>query len=230
MTSPIPDVHAGMPTEPTDQPTLPAGDVTSWLAATQAALAGAADAAVPCDGCTACCTSAQFVHIAPDETDTLAHVPAELCFPAPLAPPGHLVLAHDEHGRCPMLGDSGCSIYPYRPRACRTYDCRVLAAAGLVPDEPATVEIARRVGRWRFGVGTERDRTTLAAIRAAARWLDQHDHELPDRLRPTTATQRAVLAVEVHAAFLDRRDGRPTVVTADDADVRRAVDALGAPG
>ncbi|MEZ5144656.1 MAG: YkgJ family cysteine cluster protein [Acidimicrobiales bacterium] len=229
MTSPIPDVHAGMPTEPTDQPTLPAGDVTSWLAATQAALAGAADAAVPCDGCTACCTSAQFVHIAPDETDTLAHIPAEAYFPAPLAA-GSTWSSPDEHGRCPMLGDSGCSIYPHRPRACRTYDCRVLAAPA---SSPTRRHRRGSPGAWAAGAsgsGPKRDRTTLAAIRAATRWLDQHDHELPDRLRPTTATQRAVLAVEVHAAFLDRRDGRPTVVTPDDADVRRAVDALGAPG
>ena len=36
---------------------------------------------VPCNGCTACCRSSQFVHVGPDEADTLAHIPAELLFP-----------------------------------------------------------------------------------------------------------------------------------------------------
>ena len=45
----------------------------------------AAKRSPPCRAvtCTACCTSSQFVHIEPDETDTLAHIPAALRFPAP---------------------------------------------------------------------------------------------------------------------------------------------------
>ncbi len=70
-----------------DEP-LEAGDFSAWLAGMQAALRGEGESDVPCGTCTACCTSSQFVHIEPDETDTLAHIPKELLFPAPRAPAG----------------------------------------------------------------------------------------------------------------------------------------------
>jgi hypothetical protein len=130
---------------------IDAGRFSVWLRALDAALDGSADADVPCNGCTACCTSSQFVHIGPDETDTLAHVPAALRFPAPGLPKGHVVMGYDEDGHCPMLVDGACSIYEHRPRTCRTYDCRVFAATGVAPD-PSQPAIAARVGRWRFTV------------------------------------------------------------------------------
>ena len=37
-------------------------------------------------GCTACCTSSQFVHIGPDEVDTLAHIPDSCCSRRPGCP------------------------------------------------------------------------------------------------------------------------------------------------
>src|SRR5690349_11565351 len=113
-----------------------------------AALAGTAESDVPCGSCTACCRSSQFVHIAPDERETLAVIPKELLFPAPRLPRGHVLLGYDERGHCPMLVAGGCSIYENRPRACRAYDCRVFAATGVTPsDQPAVVE---RVRQWRF--------------------------------------------------------------------------------
>jgi hypothetical protein len=138
-----------MPAKSTD--TIPAGPFSDWLDQFDAALHGSADAVVPCGGCTACCTSSQFVHIEPDELDTLRHVPAPLRFPAPGLPRGHVVLGYDEEGRCPMLLDDACSIYEHRPRTCRTYDCRVYAATGVSPpsSQPA---VATRVARWRFVV------------------------------------------------------------------------------
>ena len=117
-------------------------------------LAGDAESVVPCDGCTACCRSAQFVTIGPEESDALAHVPSALLFPAPGAPAGTLLLGYDERGHCPMLVDDRCSIYDHRPRACRAYDCRVLTAAGVDLDDdgpdPAKAPIAERARRWRF--------------------------------------------------------------------------------
>ena len=98
---------------------------------------------MPCNGCTACCTSSQFVHIGPDETDTLAHIPAELLFPAPLRPRGHVLMGYDERGHCPMLIDNRCSIYEHRPQTCRTYDCRVFPAAGVELEDEDKVLIAR---------------------------------------------------------------------------------------
>ena len=69
-----------------------------------------------------------------------------LLFAAPRQP-GSFVMGYDEHGRCPMLGDHGCTIYEHRPRTCRTYDCRVFAATGITPDQPF---IAEQVARWQF--------------------------------------------------------------------------------
>ncbi len=108
----------------------PAGSLGAWARATVTVATGG-EADVPCGGCTACCRSGWFVHVAPDEVEALRRIPRALRFPAPGRPPGHVVLPHDEHGRCPMLTGTGCSIYEDRPRTCRAFDCRVFTATGL---------------------------------------------------------------------------------------------------
>lgn len=177
---------------PDDGP-LPAGGFSAWLDAMQAALRGEADAAVPCGDCTACCTSSQFVPIGPDETDTLAHIPKAVLFPAPRRSEGHVLLPYDERGHCPMLVDGRCSIYEHRPRTCRAYDCRVFAATGLEVDaeSEAKVEIARRARRWRFEFPTGEDHRRHAAVRAAVR-----------SVRATSVTELAVRSIEAHEQFL----------------------------
>ncbi len=168
-----------------DDADLPAGDFSTWLAGMESALRRERDSDVPCAGCTACCTSSQFVHIEPDERDTLAHIPAELLFPAPLRPRGHVVLGYDERGHCPMLVDGACSIYAHRPWTCRTYDCRIFAATGVELDDPAQGAIAERASRWRFGFPTPEDVAAHEALRHAAAAIES-----------TNATQHAVLAIE----------------------------------
>jgi Fe-S-cluster containining protein len=165
--------------------TRPAADgpaFASWLADTQAAIRGERDAVVPCGDCTACCTSSQFVHIGPEETDALAHLPADVLFPVPGFPPGHVLMGYDDRGHCPMFVDGGCSVYEHRPRTCRTYDCRVFTAAGIAPDAPA---IAARVEQWQFSYPTRADTEAQEEVRRRA------------ALTPTTAgaTRRAVEAV-----------------------------------
>ena len=147
---------------------LDAGDFSSWLAGMRAALRGEAESDVPCDGCTACCRSSQFVHIEPDEADALAHIPAELLFPAPRLPRGHVLLGYDERGHCPMLVDDRCSVYEHRPRACRTYDCRVFAAAEVELDDNAKADDrARASGAGGSAIPTAPDRAQHDAVRAA---------------------------------------------------------------
>src|SRR5437762_701800 len=136
----------------------------------RAAVRGERTADVPCEGCTACCTASQFIHIGPDETDTLAHVPRAIQFAAPGRPPGHMVLGYDNRGHCPMLVDNRCSIYEHRPRTCRTYDCRVFAATG-VEIERGQERIAQRARRWRFAFPDDADRIEYEAVRAAAAFV-----------------------------------------------------------
>jgi len=194
---------------------LPAGDFSAWLDGMQRALRGTSDSDVPCGTCTACCTASQFVHIGPDEADTLAHIPSELLFPAPGLPAGHVVMGYDERGHCPMLRDGACTIYQHRPRTCRTYDCRVFPAAGIEPDERSKADIARQARRWRFELPTDDDRIEHEAVKAAARYVHEHGNDLPDEIRPPNVTQLAVLAIEAHAAFLTGRAGSHRSVVAN---------------
>ncbi len=173
---------------------LDAGDFSAWLEATRSTLRHRADADVPCGNCTACCTSAQFVHIDPDETDALAHIPAELLVPAP-GRTGHVVLGYDERGHCPMLRDGACSIYEHRPRACRMYDCRVFAATGVEPDADKP-RLAEQVRRWRFRVPSDEDRTRFEAVRDAAAAASTDDD------RGTSPTQIALSAIAGYERFL----------------------------
>ncbi len=176
-----------------------AGAFSSWLATAELAVQGRATSDVPCGTCTACCRASQFVHVGPDEHDALSHIPAELLFPAPGTTDGTRLLGYDERGHCPMLVDDRCSIYEHRPRACRTYDCRVFPAAGVDPGDGSPV--AEPARRWRFDHPEERDRVEHDAVHAAAGFLDEHHHELfGDAPRPNP-TQRAVMAVRVNAAF-----------------------------
>jgi hypothetical protein len=180
---------------------LPAGDFASWLDAMQAALRGESDAEVPCGSCTACCTSSQFVPIGPDEADTLAHIPAELLFPAPRLAKGHVLLGYDERGHCPMLVDGRCSIYEHRPRTCRTYDCRIFTATGLDvgADDPTKDPIAKRSRQWQFTFPTGDDQRRQTAVHTAVRTV-----------HATSVTQLAVTAIERYEEFLPAGDPSST--------------------
>lgn len=210
--------------EQDEEPCLEAGDFSTWLVAMQEALRGEAGSEVPCDGCTACCRSSQFVHIGPDETETLSHIPAELLFAAPRSPPGHVLLGYDSRGHCPMLDDDRCSIYEHRPRTCRTYDCRVFPATGVgvAANGGDQVLIDERVQRWRFSYAAETDRATHLAVQSAATFLTAHaghadlTERLPEGVVPRSPTQLAVLAIDIHGAFLGCDEmGRPMVVEPD---------------
>ncbi len=181
---------------------LPVGGFSGWLEEMRAALRGEADADVACGTCSACCQSSQFVHIGPDETDALAHIPAELTFPAPQMPRGHVLMGYDRAGRCPMLTDTGCSVYEHRPRTCRTYDCRVFAATGVELDDPGKAAIAARVGQWRFDVASPEDDRARQALESAVRYIRAHADEMPEGSAPQTPTRLAVMAVEIVDRFL----------------------------
>lgn len=179
---------------------LPAGHFASWLSEVREAIEGEGTTDVPCGTCVACCSSSQFVHIGPDERDALAHIPKALLFPAPRMPRGHVLMGYDEDGRCPMLRADGCSIYEHRPRTCRTYDCRVFPAAGVLPDEPDKSMIAAQAARWQFTFESPEALGAATAVRAAAEFLRDRQTELDDAA-PHTTTQLAVAAVRTHDLF-----------------------------
>ncbi len=206
----------------TDPQDLPAGSFSAWARRTRRAQMSDVDAEVPCGGCTACCRSSYFVHIAPDETNTLRRVPRELLFPAPGLPEGHVVLGYDDDGHCPMLVEGGCSIYEDRPRTCRTFDCRVFPAAGLTPDDEGKTSLAAQVRRWKFSFPSERDAVQHAAVQAAAAFLHAHPECFPDGSVPNT-TRVSIVALEVHEAFLRTSDASGAVeVTTPDVETVRA--------
>jgi Fe-S-cluster containining protein len=174
---------------------LDAGRFSTWLDMIQDVIRTGSISDVPCGSCTACCTSSQFIHITPDEVDALGKIPKDLLFPAPRLPAGHILMGYDENGHCPMLIDGACSIYEYRPRTCRTYDCRVFAASGLELDDPTKSAINDQVRRWRFHLADSIDRAELEAVRSAASLLGETDLGF-------NITERTLAAIEVHDQFL----------------------------
>ena len=202
-------------------PDLPTGRFSSWLRCTRSALQQESGVDVPCGECTACCTASYFIHVEPGETQTLARIPAELLFAAPGLAAGNVLLGYDKHGRCPLLVAGKCSIYEDRPLTCRSYDCRVFAAAGIAADRDL---ITQRARRWRFDYRTSADRDQQAAVQAAAEFLRERAACFPGGAAPDNPAQIAVLAVKVYEVFLEHA-GEPGTSgrVASDADVARAV-------
>ena len=182
---------------------MPAGDFVSWLADMSESLDGGGDAAVPCDGCNACCKGSYFIHVSPTESRSLEAIPEALLFPAPGRPAGHKVLGFDESGRCPMLAEEACSIYVARPKTCRTYDCRIFAATGIGEPGPEKAAIMARARRWRFTYADRTSEARHAALIHATRFLARHHEALGDAL-PTSVTQLSMLAVRSHSVLIDR--------------------------
>lgn len=148
---------------------------SDWAERTHQQLIAREPATVPCGTCTACCRAGQFIHV--DAREAAAEViPAEYLVPAPGAP-GQLLLGHLPNGACPMLIHEQCSIYADRPLACRTYDCRIFAAADVYPDGPQQ-EIAERARTWSFKYRDDSDRAYHQAVKNAARFLDHHSQTL----------------------------------------------------
>ncbi len=181
---------------------MPAGGFSSWLRYTRKAQITKEGAIVPCGECKASCTSSYFIHISPDETQTLARIPKKFLFAAPGLPKGNVLLGYDENGRCPMFIDNKCAIYDHRPQTCRTYDCRIFSATGLpAGDDKAT--ISQQAQRWKFDFRTTRDRKQFSAVQAAARFLREHAECFPAGFVPSNTTRQAVLALMVYEVFLD---------------------------
>jgi len=181
---------------------LPAGNFSAWLSCAEASLQSSDKGAdVPCGTCKGCCRSSMFVHIEPDEAETLDRIPRLLLFPAPGRPRSHVLMGYNDQGHCPMLLHGKCSIYEFRPRACRKYDCRFFAAADTAVDAQSQPEIARRVGRWVFDYEDEAGREAHMMVKETAAFLKKNGDLFMKGTLPVHPVQLAALAVRIHGVF-----------------------------
>jgi Fe-S-cluster containining protein len=193
---------------------LPAGSFSEWLRNMRGALAGDGGMDVACGDCVGCCTSSYYIKVRAKETRSLAAIDPRHLDPVPTAA-GDRIMGFDSNGHCHLFANGGCSIYADRPDTCRTYDCRVFAAAGMPAGGEDKSVINERVARWRFEYPSETDRQEQGAVRAAANYLRQHPVRFPNGRVPSRPSDIAVLAVKTYRVFLDP--------PAEDSEIARAI-------
>ena len=142
-----------------------------------------------------------FIHIKPEEMQTIQRIPRPLLFPAPGLPKGHVLMGYNDNGHCPMLVDNECSIYAYRPQTCRDYDCRVFAATGVPVDQQTQAEIANRVKAWVFHYESEASREEHVIVKEAAAFLQKNRDLFPQGILPSYPVQLAALAIRIYRLF-----------------------------
>ncbi|HWE48562.1 MAG TPA: hypothetical protein VG273_02160 [Bryobacteraceae bacterium] len=171
-----------------------------------------------------------FIHIKPEETETVGHIPRALLFPAPGLPEGHVLMGYTDEGLCPMFVNGECSIYEHRPQTCRSYDCRVFAATGVPVDESQT-EIADRVRAWAFSYKGEGERAEHGTVMQAAAFLQRSRDLSPKGSIPAYPVQLAALAVKIYKLFSDlgEKSGEDTPAKSDAAIAQAIVKALSKP-
>lgn len=165
---------------------------------------------VPCGDCRGCCNAGRFVHLLPADKAAHSAIPKQLVIPAPGMPAGHAVMGYLDSGSCPMLKDGNCSIYASRPSTCRTFDCRVLAAAGLSMNGRWNERINERARTWQFTFSSAGAQQRLTAMKEAAAFIQKHAAAFPGGRVPTDPAAIAVLAIKVHPVFLpEGRESSP---------------------
>jgi Fe-S-cluster containining protein len=185
---------------------LPAGNFSEWLRDMRRALASDGGMDVACGDCRGCCVSSYYVKVRAHETRARARIGEQNLEPGPPKDPGSRLMGFRANGHCLMLVDGNCSIYEDRPETCRSYDCRVYAAAGTDAGPDKGV-INERVARWAFDYPDERDQAEHRAVRAAASFLRRHPVRFPGGHIPSKASEIAVLAIKAYTVFLDRPAG-----------------------
>lgn len=188
---------------------IPAGVFSEWLRRIRKTFRTEEGIEVDCGACTACCSSSYFIRIWPDESEALARINKKLLVPAPGLPKGQVLMGYDKQGRCPMLKDGKCSIFEYRPRTCRKYDCRIFPAAGLTKSDNNCPKIDKQLRLWKFDYPTKRDKDEHKAVIAAAKFIKNHPEIFPAGKVPNTSGQLAILALKVYKVFLSKKKFPP---------------------
>lgn len=203
------------------QQPIAAGSFSAWLEDFRSALLQDRGIEVPCGDCQACCKSSYFIHIRPEEKETLGRIDKKLLFPAPGWPRGNRLLGYFENGWCPLLVDERCSIYEHRSKTCQAYDCRIFAAAGIDAGEEDKTLVNERIRRWSFSYPGPQDLDRHIAVQRAARFIREHAECFPEGKAPHDPSQLAILAVKVYNVFLN--DGQPSGPAGSDREMARAV-------
>jgi hypothetical protein len=199
-----------------------AGTFGDWLRQIRAVLRGERDADVPCGDCVGCCVSSYPILLRVSDKLAREQVPEERLI-GPARSGERWLMGYRDDGSCPFLCGGRCSIYADRPQTCRDYDCRIYAAAGLIPDGSRPV-IAARVRAWRFAYESDQDRSEAQAVSRAAQFIRAHQALFPASMRAGSATAAAVLAVKTYPMFLADEQRSPTDVAQRVMDAARIFD------
>src|SRR6478609_3360865 len=155
----------------------------------RAVLRGEQDADVPCGTCVGCCVSSYPIPLRTEDELARAQVPEQWLL-GPAKAGERWLMGFREDGSCPFLSQRSCSIYAGRPQTCRDYDCRIYAAAGLLPDGERQA-IAERVGAWEFGFSSAQDNADAKAVMLAAQFIRANQALFPSAMRAGSATAAA---------------------------------------
>jgi len=192
---------------------IEAGDFDDWLQRILQSFRTASAMEVPCGDCRGCCSAGRFVHLVPSDQQARAAISRDFLQHAPGMPSGHAVVGYLADGLCPMLKHGTCTIYPYRPSTCRTFDCRVLAAAGLQVVGKWNERINARVQAWRFTFSSSDSWARFNAIRRAADFIGHNAAAFPGGRAPSEPATIAVLAIKVHPVLMGtNRHAKPSDV------------------
>jgi uncharacterized protein len=188
-----------MPADPHEA--IDAGRFSDWLEAMRAVLRGERDAEVPCGDCVGCCVSSYPIPLRLGDKLARERV-LEQWLIGPADADKSWLMGFREDGSCPFHDHGACSVYAGRPQTCRDYDCRIYAAAQLMPDGERPV-IRDRVRTWRFALDSAADHAAADSVRRAAEFIRSNAGHFPAAMRTGSATSVAVLAVKTHVLFLD---------------------------
>jgi hypothetical protein len=118
------------------------------------------DARVDCNGCTACCWFSNIDLYPPESGDGLSFDLVD----------GVRRLRKNADGSCVHLINHRCSVHDQRPIACRNYDCREMAVAGIRPASSAAEQtpLTAAVARWDLKLATHDDRIVADKVNVLA--------------------------------------------------------------
>ncbi len=178
---------------------IDAGEFSIWLSDFRHSLLSHTPMDVPCGNCNACCISSMFVQIDDSETDTLCQISQDLFIKNAA---GAKILGHDHSGRCVMYSGEFCTIYKYRPLACRQFDCRIYAASGLNPIAQSKDKISQQVRQWSFSYDSNESRQKHQAVKRTAQFIQDFPEHFPGGRTPTEAIQIALVTIKSYKAIL----------------------------